>query len=206
MVILLLFFFSGVTALIYEVIWSDYLTLLFGSTVQAQTVVLAVFMGGLALGNKLFGRFADQNRRPLVIYGCLELAIGVYALFFSFIYKLANHIFIPVGSHLLNHGNWLLLLNGMLSVFAVARPDGFDGRYPAGAGGLAAKKHGGCRPRHSPILFHQYPGRGLRRVVGRIFARGMAGAAKINGSRRRHQPSGWLHRCHDRPEAHVANP
>ena len=122
MVILLLFFFSGVTALIYEVIWSDYLTLLFGSTVQAQTVVLAVFMGGLALGNKLFGRFADQNRRPLVIYGCLELAIGVYALFFSFIYKLANHIFIPVGSHLLNHGNWLLLLNGMLSVLLLLGP------------------------------------------------------------------------------------
>ena len=54
MVILLLFFFSGVTALIYEVIWSDYLTLLFGSTIQAQTVVLAVFMGGLAAGQQTF--------------------------------------------------------------------------------------------------------------------------------------------------------
>jgi spermidine synthase len=122
MVILLLFFFSGVTALIYEVIWSDYLTLLFGSTIQAQTVVLAVFMGGLALGNKLFGRFADQTRRPLVVYGCLEIAIGVYALFFSFIYKLANDIFIPVGSKLLDHSGWLLFLNGVLSALLLLGP------------------------------------------------------------------------------------
>ena len=44
MLILFLFFCSGATALIYEVIWSKYLALLFGSTIQAQTVVLAVFM------------------------------------------------------------------------------------------------------------------------------------------------------------------
>jgi spermidine synthase len=122
MVILLLFFFSGVTALIYEVIWSDYLTLLFGSTIQAQTVVLAVFMGGLALGNKLFGRFADQTRRPLVIYGCLEIAIGVYAFFFSPAYRLANDIFVPIGSHLLNHSSWLLFLNGILSALLLLGP------------------------------------------------------------------------------------
>ena len=59
--ILFLFFCSGATALIYEVLWSKYLALLFGSTIQAQTVVLAVFMGGLAAGNKLFSRRADQT-------------------------------------------------------------------------------------------------------------------------------------------------
>ena len=122
MVILLLFFCSGVTALIYEVIWSDYLTLIFGSTIQAQTVVLAVFMGGLALGNKFFGRFADQTRRPLVIYGCLETAIGIYAFLFSFIYRLANDVFIPVGSKFLDHSGWLLLLNGLLSVLLLLGP------------------------------------------------------------------------------------
>ena len=69
MAILLLFFCSGATALVYEVIWSKYLALLFGSTIQAQTVVLAVFMGGLALGNKLFSGRADRARQPLAIYG-----------------------------------------------------------------------------------------------------------------------------------------
>src|SRR5277367_1792179 len=77
MPILILFFCSGATALAYEVIWSKYLALLFGSTIQAQTVVLAVFMGGLALGNKLFSRKADYARRPLAIYGGIEIAIGI---------------------------------------------------------------------------------------------------------------------------------
>jgi hypothetical protein len=48
--VLRLFFCSGATALVYEVVWSKYLSQMFGSTIQAQTVVLAVFMGGLALG------------------------------------------------------------------------------------------------------------------------------------------------------------
>jgi len=46
LLILFLFFCSGATALIYEVVWSKYLSLMFGSTIYAQTVVLAVFMAG----------------------------------------------------------------------------------------------------------------------------------------------------------------
>ena len=93
MVILLLFFCSGATALIYEVIWSKYLSLLFGSTIQAQTVVLAVFMGGLALGNNLFSRHADRASKPLVIYGGIEIAIGFLAFLFSTLYRLAAGLF-----------------------------------------------------------------------------------------------------------------
>ena len=62
---LLLFFFSGATALVYEVVWSKFLSQMFGSTIYAQTVVLAVFMGGLALGNKILGRWADRLKQPL---------------------------------------------------------------------------------------------------------------------------------------------
>ena len=69
MTVLLLFFCSGATALVYEVLWSKHLALLLGSTVQAQTVVLAVFMGGLALGNRRFGRHADAAANPLAFYG-----------------------------------------------------------------------------------------------------------------------------------------
>src|SRR4051794_18762577 len=108
--ILLLFFCSGVTALVYEVIWSKYLTLLFGSTVYAQTVVLAVFMGGLALGNRLFGGRADRSRQPLALYGYLEVAIGLYAFLFPMIYKAADGIFTSMGSKLLYNTIGLLML------------------------------------------------------------------------------------------------
>ncbi len=122
MLILLLFFCSGATALVYEVIWSKYLTMLLGSTVQAQTVVLAVFMGGLALGNRIFGSRADRSQQPLAIYGYLEVAVGLYAFFFSSIYKAADATFAALGSGLLGHSGWLLALKGILSVGLLLGP------------------------------------------------------------------------------------
>src|SRR6185295_10608754 len=81
-IVLALFFCSGATALVYEVVWSKFLSQMFGSTIYAQTAVLAAFMGGLALGNKLFGRWADRSLRPVRAYGLLEVAIGIYAFLF----------------------------------------------------------------------------------------------------------------------------
>ncbi len=122
MAILILFFCSGATALVYEVIWSKYLALLFGSTIQAQTVVLAVFMGGLAFGNKAFGRTADSNRNPLVTYGRLEIAVGLYAFLFSFLYRGVDSVYASIGSALLDRPGVLLLLKGILSVVLLAGP------------------------------------------------------------------------------------
>jgi predicted membrane-bound spermidine synthase len=122
MLILFLFFCSGATALIYEVLWSKYLAILLGSTIQAQTVVLAVFMGGLALGNKLFGSQADRTQKPLVIYGRIEIAIGLYAFFFPVIYGMADSLFVSAGSRLLDHTGWLLLLKGILSAGLMLGP------------------------------------------------------------------------------------
>jgi predicted membrane-bound spermidine synthase len=115
MAVLLLFFCSGATALVYEVLWSKYLALLFGSTIQAQTLVLAIFMGGLALGNRVFGNWADRLRKPLAVYGYLEGAVGLYAFFFCYLYKIGDDLFSAVGSKLLNHGLWLLLIKGLIS-------------------------------------------------------------------------------------------
>src|SRR5580698_5627063 len=120
--ILLLFFCSGATALIYEVIWSKYLTLLFGSTIEAQTVVLAVFMGGLSLGNQLFSRYADRAFRPLAIYGRIEISVGVYSLLFPLFYVVAGGLFAVVGAKMLDHPNWLLLLKGLISVLLLLLP------------------------------------------------------------------------------------
>ncbi len=120
--VLLLFFLSGATALIYEVIWSNYLKLMMGSTVQAQTVVLAVFMGGLALGNRLFGRRADALEEPLKWYGYVEIAIGVYAFLFGVLHQLADAIFLRVGPALLENSIAFLIFKAFLSVALLAPP------------------------------------------------------------------------------------
>ena len=67
-----LFLLSGATGLVYEVVWAKYLTLVLGNTAHAHTVVLATFLGGLALGNALLGPWADKVRNRLRFYGALE--------------------------------------------------------------------------------------------------------------------------------------
>ncbi|HSH94324.1 MAG TPA: fused MFS/spermidine synthase [Roseimicrobium sp.] len=118
----LLFIASGATALVYEVIWSKCLALMFGSTVQAQTVVLAVFMGGLAAGNRIFGNRAARAHQPLALYGYLEAIIGIYAFFFDSLHRFADGIFQKLGTPLLEHSSALLMLKGAISVGLLALP------------------------------------------------------------------------------------
>ena len=120
--VLALFFFSGTTALVYEVVWSKFLSQMFGSTIYAQTVVLAAFMGGLALGNQLFGRWADKWQKPVRAYGCLEIAVGIYAFFYPGLDRLANHAFVILGAPLIARPGWLLVLQGILSALLLLGP------------------------------------------------------------------------------------
>jgi len=73
---------SGAAALLYQVVWSRLLTLHLGHTVAAVGTVLAVFMGGLALGAAAAGRAAPRLRpsRALAVFAGLEVVIGACAL------------------------------------------------------------------------------------------------------------------------------
>src|SRR2546429_6437472 len=75
-----LFFLSGATGLIYELLWVRVLYQSFGSTIQSVTTVVAAYMGGLGLGAWLFGRIIDRTDRPAVLYGRLEIAIGAFGV------------------------------------------------------------------------------------------------------------------------------
>jgi spermidine synthase len=71
-----LFFFSGVSSLIYELVWQRLLNLVFGVSTLSASAVLAAFMTGLALGGLLLGRLADRTSRPLRLYAWIEVGIG----------------------------------------------------------------------------------------------------------------------------------
>lgn len=90
------FFVSGATGLIYEVLWTRMLGLVFGHTVFAITTVLAAFMAGLGLGSYLFGRLADRSAHPILLYGLLEAGIGIYALLTPALFSKAEAIYIPL--------------------------------------------------------------------------------------------------------------
>jgi spermidine synthase len=69
---------SGATGLLYESLWMRSFGLVFGNTTDAVGLVLATFMGGLALGSWLAGR--KTARDPLRTYARVELGIGASAL------------------------------------------------------------------------------------------------------------------------------
>ena len=76
-ILLFLYFFSGASALIYQIIWARMLGLVVGTAVTAWAAVLVAYMGGMALGYALGGRVADQVKRPLVIFALCEAGIGL---------------------------------------------------------------------------------------------------------------------------------
>jgi len=78
----LLFALSGFSGLIYESIWTHYLKLFLGHAAYAQTLVLAIFMGGMALGSWLSSRFSSRWTNLLMGYAIVEGIIGVFGLLF----------------------------------------------------------------------------------------------------------------------------
>ena len=79
-ILYLIFFASGATGLVYEVIWVRLTGLVFGNTSFSIATVLGAFMAGLALGSWILGRYADRQARPLRFYGILEILIGLSAV------------------------------------------------------------------------------------------------------------------------------
>jgi spermidine synthase len=77
--ILTLFFLSGFSGLIYEVVWLRMLVRAFGSTTFATSTILAVFMFGLAAGAWLGGRRSKSTPVPLRAYAIIELLLAVAA-------------------------------------------------------------------------------------------------------------------------------
>jgi spermidine synthase len=77
-----IFTISGFSGLIYESIWSHYLKLFLGHAAYAQSLVLIIFMGGLAFGSWLAARFSERWRMPILCYAIVEGVIGVIGLVF----------------------------------------------------------------------------------------------------------------------------
>ncbi|MEP7155766.1 MAG: spermidine synthase [Betaproteobacteria bacterium] len=81
-VLFFIFVLSGIGGLIYESIWSHYLKLFLGHAAYAQSLVLAIFMGGMGIGAWLAGRFSTRIKNLLLGYAAVELIIGMSALIF----------------------------------------------------------------------------------------------------------------------------
>ncbi len=77
-----IFTISGFSGLIYESIWSHYLKLFLGHAAYAQTLVLAIFMGGMAIGSWVLAKHSTRLRNLLIGYAIVEGVIGLLGLVF----------------------------------------------------------------------------------------------------------------------------
>jgi len=92
--IMLIYFASGACSLIDEVVWVRLLKLTLGNTVYATSIVVSVFMGGLALGAVIMARYSDRITRRLRLYALLETLVTISALSLPWLLKIADPVYV----------------------------------------------------------------------------------------------------------------
>ncbi|MCG6922043.1 MAG: spermidine synthase [Acidobacteria bacterium] len=112
-----IFFLSGAAALIFETLWFRQAGLAVGNSVWATSIVLASFMGGLALGNALAARHGGSVTRPILVYAGLELAIAASGVLLVVVLPHLADVLAPVFRPLLDRP---LLLNPLRLTIAFA--------------------------------------------------------------------------------------
>ena len=94
----LLLFGSGISALIYQTVWLREFRLIFGSSTAASAAVLAILMGGLAAGSIILGHKVDKKpRRPVRFYALLQLFITISAAASPFLFQVVRMKYIALG-------------------------------------------------------------------------------------------------------------
>jgi spermidine synthase len=122
-----LFLFSGVASLIYQIVWVRMLTLVFGHTIYSVSIVLSAFMAGLGLGSYLWGRTIDKTGKPLLVYGKIEILIGVSAAFLSILLSNFSPIYAWLHHWLPNFFFLVVVLKTVLAFLLVLIPTIFMG-------------------------------------------------------------------------------
>jgi spermidine synthase len=121
----LAFFASGMAALVYEIVWTYLLGLVFGVTYLAIATVVAVFMGGMAAGALVAGRWVDRGLAPLLVFLVAESVLALSGLAIPYLLPTVQAAFVGIvhatepgvlGRTLIQ----LLLCSGLLAVPAVA--------------------------------------------------------------------------------------
>ncbi len=94
--LLFIFFFaSGFASLVFEIIWERWLVAVFGSTSHALGTLLTAFMFGLALGAWLGSKLVKKYHNTFLIYGVIEICIGLFAFIAPSIFLALPSIYAP---------------------------------------------------------------------------------------------------------------
>ena len=118
--IVAIFVLSGASGLVYEVVWSRQLVLVFGNTTQAVAAILTGYFGGMAVGSLVGGRIADRVRSPLRLYGVLELVLVGVVLATPFLFSAIRSVYGSAYSSLVDQPALLAGIRFVLALLALA--------------------------------------------------------------------------------------
>lgn len=118
----LMFFFSGMAALVYQVLFAKELALVFGSTATATLTVLATFLGGMAIGSVIGGLVAHRLVRPLIAYAGVEVAIALYCVATPALFRLIQSGYVAAATGLPPDAAMLLPMRVALGAFVLLVP------------------------------------------------------------------------------------
>jgi len=88
---------SGFCSLVYQTVWMREFRLVFGGATPAAAAVMAVFMGGLGFGGKLFGTWVERVGRPFRFYARLEVGIAMAAALSPMLLGLVRSLYLKTG-------------------------------------------------------------------------------------------------------------
>jgi len=104
-ILFIVFTLSGISALIYQLIWQRSLLMIYGSNIESVTMVVTAFMLGLGLGSLVGGIISKRPGAPLLLlFSLIEISIGIYG-------ALSLHLFDYVGGMTTGAGT---LLTGVI--------------------------------------------------------------------------------------------
>jgi spermidine synthase len=109
-----LFFLSGISGLVYQVVWVRAFGNVFGNTIYSASLVVATFMLGLGAGSYLIGvradrRYAHAPDSLLRVYGFIELAIAAQGLLISLLLPRLGVLAAAISSYVADESGWFVL-------------------------------------------------------------------------------------------------
>lgn len=122
--VLVLFFISGFSGLMYQVLWMRQFKFLLGSSIVAVSTIVAVFMLGLLIGSYWIGKKLSRKsvNNELKLYGLLEMVIGLSGLLLLFLLPLSKPLFAAFGTPTMELNVVRLVYNVVLSFFLLLLP------------------------------------------------------------------------------------
>ncbi len=120
--LLIIFGLSGMTALIYEIIWIRPLSLVFGTTIYAVSTIIAAFIFGLAIGSWIAGRYADRMNSPLKYFAFVQVGIGFFGILLLPIFSYLPGMYLEIFKITFPNQHLFMFIQVLMSMLLISIP------------------------------------------------------------------------------------